>query len=202
MTVYIFDMGGVVAYNTDVFPEVFAYLDITGEQFSAFAGQDLQKLFAGNVTPDEFWRSFSARYGKRVDEELFGKFFNPALDQGVIEIIKQLKADSRVVCGTNTFDPHYDYLMSRGNYDIFDAVFASNKIGLSKPHPDFYRYILEKERIKPEGAIFVDDFPENVSAATKLGIASILFTDSQSLAQQLKTCKNQLKRTAQPSGDR
>jgi putative hydrolase of the HAD superfamily len=195
-------MGGVVAYNTDVFPEVFAYLDITGEQFSAFAGQDLQKLFAGNVTPDEFWRSFSARYGKRVDEELFGKFFNPALDQGVIEIIKQLKADSRVVCGTNTFDPHYDYLMSRGNYDIFDAVFASNKIGLSKPHPDFYRYILEKERIKPEGAIFVDDFPENVSAATKLGIASILFTDSQSLAQQLKTCKNQLKRTAQPSGDR
>jgi putative hydrolase of the HAD superfamily len=92
--------------------------------------------------------------------------------------------------------------MSRGNYDIFDAVFASNKIGLSKPHPDFYRYILEKERIKPEGAIFVDDFPENVSAATKLGIASILFTDSQSLAQQLKTCKNQLKRTAQPSGDR
>jgi putative hydrolase of the HAD superfamily len=202
VTVYIFDMGGVVAYNTDVFPEVFAYLDITGEQFSAFAGQDLQKLFAGNVTPDEFWRSFSARYGKRVDEELFGKFFNPALDQGVIEIIKQLKADSRVVCGTNTFDPHYDYLMSRGNYDIFDAVFASNKIGLSKPHPDFYRYILEKERIKPEGAIFVDDFPENVSAATKLGIASILFTDSQSLAQQLKTCKNQLKRTAQPSGDR
>jgi putative hydrolase of the HAD superfamily len=159
-------------------------------------------MMTGKVTADEFWRSFSVSYGKTVDEELFSKFFNPALDQGVIEIIKQLKADSRVVCGTNTFDPHYDYLMSRGNYDIFDAVFASNKIGLSKPHPDFYRYILEKERIKPEGAIFVDDFPENVSAATKLGIASILFTDSQSLAQQLKTCKNQLKRTAQPSGDR
>jgi putative hydrolase of the HAD superfamily len=186
VTVYIFDMGGVVAYNTDVFPEVFAYLGITGEQFLTFVGQDLQKLMTGKVTAEEFWRSFSISYGKSVDEELFGKFFNPALDQGVIGIINQLKNDSRIVCGTNVFDSHYDYLMSRGSYDIFDAVYASNKIGLSKPHPDFYRYILEKEGITPEDAIFVDDFAENVSAAKKLRITSILFTDSRSLSQQIK----------------
>lgn len=184
--VYIFDMGGVVAYNTDVFPEVFTYLDITGEQFSIFADQDLQKLFTGKMTVEEFWRNFSTRYGKTVNEELFGKFFSPVLDQGVIDIIKQLEVDSRVVCGTNTFDPHYEYLMSRGCYDIFDAVFASNKIGLSKPHPDFYRYILNHERIDPGNAIFVDDVAENVNAATRLGITSILFTDSQSLEQQIK----------------
>ena len=195
-------MGGVVAYNTDVFPDVFAYLDITGEQFSTFSGQDLQKLFTGKVTPDEFWRSFSARYGQKVEEELFRKFFNPTMDQGVTKIIIQLKIYSRVVCGTNAFEPHYDYLMSRGCYDIFDAVFASNKIGLSKPHPDFYRYILRKEGITPEDAIFVDDMAENVSAAGKLGLTSILYTDSQSLAQQLKACKILVKRTAQPSGDR
>lgn len=186
MTVYIFDMGGVVAYNTDVFPEVFTHLGITGEQFLTFAGQDLQKLMTGKVTADQFWQSFSTSYGKIVDEELFGKFFNPAIDQGVIEIIKQLKKDSRVVCGTNVFDSHYDYLMHRGNYNIFDTVYASNKIGLSKPHPDFYRYILKKEGIKPEDAIFVDDFTENVAAAKKLGIPTILFTDSQSLRQQIK----------------
>ena len=196
MAVYIFDMGGVVAYNTDVFPDVFAYLGITDEQFLIFAGQDFEKLFTGKVSPDEFWRRFSARYGKTVKEELFSKFFNPKMDQGVVKIIEQLKVDSRVVCGTNTFDPHYDYLMSRGSYDIFDAVFASNKIGLSKPHPEFYTHILKKEGIEPEYAIFVDDVEENVSAASKLGITSILFTDSQFLARQLKACKSQLKRAA------
>ena len=196
MVVYIFDMGGVVAYNTDVFPDVFAYLGITDEQFLIFAGQDFEKLFTGKVSPDEFWRRFSVRYGKTVKEELFSKFFNPKMDQGVVKIIEQLKVDSRVVCGTNTFDPHYDYLMSRGSYDIFDAVFASNKIGLSKPHAEFYRYILKKERIKPECAIFVDDLEENVSAASKLGITSILFTDSEAFARQLKACKSQLKRAA------
>ena len=80
MTVYIFDMGGVVAYNTDVFPDVFAYLGITGEQFLTFAGQNLEKLMTGKITADEFWCSFSNRYGKNVEEELFAKFFSPAID--------------------------------------------------------------------------------------------------------------------------
>ena len=186
MTVYIFDMGGVVAYNTDVFPDVFAYLGISGEKFLTLSGQDLQKLMTGKVTADKFWRSFSNKYGKNVDEDLFSKFFCPAIDQGVIEIIEQLKNDSRVVCGTNVFDSHYDYLMSRGSYDIFDAVFASNKIGLSKPYLGFYRYILEEEGIGPGDAVFVDDMAENISAARKLGITSILFTDSQSLRQQIE----------------
>jgi epoxide hydrolase-like predicted phosphatase len=183
---YIFDMGGVLAYNTDVFPDVFGFLGITSEQFSNLAGKNLEKFLNGEVTTDEFWSSFSIRYGKKVKEELFGKFFSPGIDQGVMEIIKQLKNDSRVVCGTNTFDPHYDYLLERGYYDVFDAVFASNKIGVSKPNPDFYRYILNDEGIKPEDALFVDDCEINVSAAKKLQIRSILFTDSHSLVHHIK----------------
>lgn len=180
---YIFDMGGVLACNTDVFPDVFGFLGITGEQFSTFAGKEMGRFLNGEITTDEFWSRFSSRYGKEIEEELFGKFFSPRLDQGVMEIIKRLKNDSRVVCGTNTFDPHYDYLSEHGYYDIFDAVFASNKIGVSKPNPDFYRYILNDEGVKPEDALFVDDSEENVSAAKKLQIKSILFTDSINLGR-------------------
>jgi len=183
---YIFDMGGVLAYNTDVFPDVFGFLGITGEQFSTFAGKDLERFLNGEVTTDEFWSSFSGRYGKKVEEELFAKFFSPRIDQGVMEIIKGLKNDSRVVCGTNTFDPHYDYLAERGYYDVFDAVFASNKIGVSKPNADFYRHILNDEGIKPEEALFVDDSEVNVSAAQKLQIKSILFTDAPALSRHIQ----------------
>ena len=183
---YIFDMGGVLACNTDVFPDVFGFLGITGEQFSTFAGKDLERFLNGEVTTDEFWSSFSGRYGKKVEEELFGKFFSPRIDQGVMEIIKGLKNDSRVVCGTNTFDPHYDYLAERGYYDVFDAVFASNKIGVSKPNADFYRHILNDEGIEPEEALFVDDSEVNVSAAQKLQIKSILFTDAPALSRHIQ----------------
>ena len=186
MALYIFDMGEVVACNTDVFPLVFNQLKITAEQFYVFAGSSLERLLNGEITVNDFWVRFSSRCGKKVQEELFAKNFNPRLDQNVVAILKQLKNTARVVCGTNTFDPHFDYLASRGYYDLFDAVYASNKMGVSKPHPDFYLYILEKEEIKSEDGVFVDDFAENVSAAQKLGITSILFTDSQSLSQQIK----------------
>ncbi len=186
VTLYIFDMGGVVSRNADVFPDIFSYLDITQEQFLTFAGENLDKLMNGKVSTDEFWARFSRRYGREVKEELFGKFFHPSIDREVIALIRQVKARSRVVCGTNTFDPHYDYHLSRGHYAIFDAVFASNKIGLSKPDPEFYRYILKNEVVNPENTFFVDDEEVNVLSAERMGINTTLFRDSKSLGLQIK----------------
>jgi len=105
-------------------------------------------------------------------------------------MIEQLKSNSRVICGTNTIDSHYYYLLNQGVYDIFDEVYASNLMGISKPDPDFYWHILNKEGIKPENTIFVDDTEENILSAQKIGINSILFTDSDSLRQQIKTFNN------------
>jgi putative hydrolase of the HAD superfamily len=186
VALYIFDMGGVVARNNDVFPDVLSYLDITREEFFTFAGENLEKLLNGKVSSDEFWAQFSRRYGREVKEELFGKFFHPSIDREVIALIRQVKARSRVVCGTNTFDPHYDYHLSRGHYAIFDAVFASNKIGLSKPDPEFYRYILKNEVVNPENTFFVDDTEVNVLSAERMGINATLFRDSKSLGLQIK----------------
>jgi FMN phosphatase YigB (HAD superfamily) len=186
VTLYIFDMGGVVSRNADVFPDVFSYLDITEEEFLTFAGENLEKLMNGMVSTDEFWAQFSRRYGREVKEELLGKFFHPSLDREVIAQISQVKACSRVICGTNTFDPHYDYHLGQGHYAIFDAVFASNKIGLSKPDPEFYRYILKNEGVNPENTFFVDDSEVNVLSAERLGMNVHLFRDSKSLGLQMK----------------
>jgi hypothetical protein len=41
VTLYIFDMGGVVARNTDVFPNVVSCLNITQEEFLTIAGENL-----------------------------------------------------------------------------------------------------------------------------------------------------------------
>jgi putative hydrolase of the HAD superfamily len=186
VTLYIFDMGGVVAHNNDVFPDVFRYLDITQEEFLTFAGEDLEKLMNGKISTDEFWVRFSRRYGREVKEELFGKFFHPSIDREVIALIRQVKGRAKVVCGTNTFDSHYDYHLSRGHYAIFDAVFASNKIGLSKPDPEFYRYILKNEGVNPENTFFVDDEEVNVLSAERMGINAKLFRDSKSLGLEIK----------------
>jgi putative hydrolase of the HAD superfamily len=191
MRLYIFDMGGVVASNTDVFPSVFNHLKITAEQFYGFAGSSLGRLMDGGITAADFWRRFSSRSGQTVSEELFAKFFNPRLDLKVVAILKQLKDNARVICGTNTFDSHYDYLMLGGYYDLFDAVYASNKMGVSKPHRDFYRYILKSEGVKPEDTVFIDDTEKNVVSAEKLGIHSIWFKDAVGLRSDIERHLNQ-----------
>lgn len=183
-------MGGVVSCDFNDIPVISDYLGITEENFFIYTGENYKKLLDGKINSNEFWVRFSLRYGKKVKEELFGKFFNPGTIQETKDIIKQLKSNSRVVCGTNTIDSHYYYLLNQGDYDIFDEVYASNLMGVSKPDPDFYWYILKKEGIKPENTVFVDDTEENVLSAQKIGIKSILFTDSDSLRQQIKTFNN------------
>lgn len=184
---YIFDMGGVLCCDFNNIPVISAYLGITEENFFVCAGENFRELLNGKINSNEFWVRFSLRYGKKVKEELFGKFFNPGIIQRTKNIIEELRNNSRVVCGTNTIDSHYYYLLNQGSYDIFDEVYASNLMGISKPDPDFYWHILRKEGIKPENTVFVDDIEENIISAQKIGINSILFTDADSLGQQIKT---------------
>ena len=183
---FIFDMGGVLCCDFNDIPFISDYLGITEENFFFCAGENFRELLDGKINSNEFWVRFSLRYGKKVKEELFGKFFNPGINQGTKDIIEQLKSNSRVVCGTNTIDSHYYYLLNQGSYDIFDEVYASNLMGISKPDPEFYRYILNKEGINPENTVFVDDTEENIISAQKIGINSILFTDYNSLKTRLK----------------
>ena len=91
--------------------------------------------------------------------------------------------------GTNTIEPHYLVHSRNGDYDIFDRVYASHQIGLVKPDPAFYTYILEREVCAPEESVFVDDAGENVAAARKLGIHGLLFTDAAKLRCDLAALK-------------
>ena len=178
---FIFDMGGVVSFSCDVFPDVHRHLGISEEEFLTFADGNLEKLTIGKISTDEFWNRFSGQYEKKVDEELFGKFFHPRLNSETVDLIKTIKHNARVVCGTNTFDTHYHCHLALGDYDIFDAVYASNRIGRSKPNLEFFSYILEVEGFEPGQAVFVDDTEEHVDVARNAGLTAILFKNAASL---------------------
>jgi len=185
-TLYIFDMGGVLCENFDVIPSIAKHLGMTEKSFFIIAGENFRSLLEGKMSSHEFWKLFSLKSGRSIKEELFEKYFHPRINSDVKEIIKHLKAHSRVVCGTNVIDSHYTLLLKRGDYAIFDGVYASHLMGISKPDSDFYQYILQKEDVKPEKSVFVDDTEENVTAAKNLGIKSILFVNPIDLKYKLK----------------
>jgi HAD superfamily hydrolase (TIGR01509 family) len=182
---YIFDMGGVVSRNTDVTGRIAERFGFTPEQWRKTFHGDFNALMAGSITSEEFWRRFSAATGQRVEEDLWAVYFQPEPDSGVVETIRELRDEARVVAGTNTIEAHYLIHSARGDYDIFDRVYASQRIKRIKPDPAFYTYILDSERCPPEQAVFVDDAEVNVEAAGKLGIHALLFTDAGRLNRDL-----------------
>ncbi|HYH05155.1 MAG TPA: HAD family phosphatase [Bacillota bacterium] len=182
---YIFDMGGVVVQNSDVFGSIFDYLKVSEADFYNFCGPDFMLLSNGKISVQEFWRLFSKHSGIPIAKDLFLEFFVPKLDTEVVKLISELKHRARVVCGTNTLESHYQYHLSHEEYAVFDKVYASNKMGISKPDPNFFRYILQAENTAAAESCFVDDMFENVTAAGKLGIKTIHFAGITALKASL-----------------
>jgi putative hydrolase of the HAD superfamily len=212
---YIFDMGDVVCGNVHCVPAMAESLSLSAEEFFAAAGVspslddggspyeagDIRAIQEGAMGSEEFWRRFENRAARlfpnrsisiprRPDgrfEDLWGRFFNPVRNAAVVSIITELvDLGHRVVCGTNTLPAHYDTHRSRGDYDCFHAVYASQLLGTVKPDQVFWRRILAVEGFDERKTFFVDDNEANVKAARTLGIVAHRFTDAESLRAELE----------------
>ena len=61
---------------------------------------------------------------------------------------------------------------------LFDGVVISSRIKMVKPETGIYRYLLDTYQLEPDETVFIDDIPENLAAASSLGIHTIRFVDS------------------------
>lgn len=186
---FIFDMGGVV---TTTFPlsVLTSRLGLSVEQFHKICsekGDIWTKLEKGFIDTKDFWQSFNnCSKLPAVKNDLFRLYFHPQLQEKTAELIKALKKNHRVVCGTNTIQSHWENHMERGDYSFFDQTYASNKIGEAKPDPHFFEVIMEAEGYKAEETFFVDDKIENCNAAKGLGISAVQFESSEQLWNEWK----------------
>jgi len=62
---------------------------------------------------------------------------------------------------------------------------VSGEHGLAKPDPALYRVLVDRHGLVPERAAYVDDRPENVVVAERLGMTGVVFTDAGSLRAAL-----------------
>ena len=191
---FIFDMGGVVT-NTFKMDSIYQKLNISKNDFSEICKKNnndiWHKLETGIISVNQFWNEYNSRIqsiekAKPAETDLFRLFFHPSKNLQTIELIKSLKKNNRVVCGTNTIQSHWENHMERGDYAFFNQTYASNKIGCAKPDPHFFELILEAEETEAQNVFFTDDKEENVAAAASLGIHAELFSTAAELTEKWK----------------
>ena len=79
---------------------------------------------------------------------------------------------------------------------IVPAVNASpldgtwTRVGLAKPDPRIYRLALERLRVAPEQAVFIDDVAANVEGARQVGMHAIRFQSPAQTRQELASLLN------------
>ncbi|HPM73766.1 MAG TPA: hypothetical protein PLE25_12405, partial [Spirochaetales bacterium] len=59
MSLFIFDMGGVMVGSFDVLPEAALRLGLPETELRRLAAPDLDELMAGRMAADDYWARFS-----------------------------------------------------------------------------------------------------------------------------------------------
>jgi putative hydrolase of the HAD superfamily len=69
---------------------------------------------------------------------------------------------------------------------LFDAVAVSGKIGARKPSRRAYRIACERLGVRPEATVMVDDLPQNLVGAERIGIAGVLHREAGRTGRELR----------------
>jgi HAD superfamily hydrolase (TIGR01509 family) len=110
-------------------------------------------------------------------------------DPQIVALIATLKKNGYTLSLLSNFD-RKSYDMIAGKYpdifNLFDNLIISANINAIKPFPEIYAYTLKTLGVDGAACIFIDDQPENIVGARKLGLHGIHYTGYKSLIKSLK----------------
>lgn len=88
------------------------------------------------------------------------------------QCLQQLHDDGhRLFLLSNTNDMHWKYCLRQGlPVHLFEQVFLSYEMQLSKPDPRIFQEVLKRANLLPEETLFIDDNSDNIATAAALGI--------------------------------
>lgn len=102
---------------------------------------------------------------------------------GTHDLARRLHSRGVPVFGLTNFG-HEFWAMFRPTqpiFDLFTDIVVSGTEKLAKPDPAIYALAEERFALPPEQLFFIDDKPENISAATARGWQGHVFTDAARL---------------------
>jgi 2-haloacid dehalogenase len=123
-----------------------------------------------------------AAYYGRFDEMMRGAF------EDTVAVLDELDRRGVPLYALSNFSAE-TFLHARRRFAFlarFRDIVLSGQEGLVKPDPRFYRLLLDRHRLDPAEAVFVDDWPHNVAAAEALGMTALLFRGGDELRRELE----------------
>jgi putative hydrolase of the HAD superfamily len=144
----------------------------------------------GRVSPQEWHKSLCRSLGADLSFEQFCTAWNRAVSPEPVlrdSLLEGLSRSYLLAVLSNTDPLHIAH--EEANFPVFrhfPVRIYSCVVGACKPDPAMYRAALAACGTGGGEALFIDDIPEYVAAAQKLGISGIVFESPSQLETALK----------------
>ena len=133
----------------------------------------------GAISPEDFVGGFQKQLPNASKEDIL-RAWNAVLADFPfyrLEFLQELSKKYRLFLLSNTDSIHINTFEEKSGisfykdfYACFEKVYFSFDIGMRKPDPKIYQFVLEQNNLIAENTLFVDDKTENTDSAATLGI--------------------------------
>ncbi len=100
-----------------------------------------------------------------------------SINTGVVDVVRRLRRspDVRLYIATNQDHMRALWLwQALGFSELFEDIFYSARIGVMKPQPDYFRFIMDRIGPQVETPLLFDDTPRVVEGARSFGWEAVL----------------------------
>ncbi len=180
----IFDIGNVIV-DIDYSIPMKEFQKLSDADFSRIVSYSKQQpIFhqfeKGQISVPDFHKELKQFLRPGVTDEEIQRAWNSILihyPKEKFELLHRLKSSYKIYALSNINETHVEAINTavrekfgaKAFSDYFDVAYYSNEIGCRKPEAEIYDLITQKENLIPDETFFVDDMPENVEAAKKVG---------------------------------
>jgi putative hydrolase of the HAD superfamily len=192
----ILDYGNVLTLPQapDVIRAMAARLGVTVDAFTTAYWAPRHGYDAGEYPAVEYWRRVLQSLGRRPEESDLQTLLDwlTARDADswmryrgeVWDLAQDVRArDVRTAMLTNMSAELAARLRRDRPLDAwFDVVIVSAEVRCAKPDPRVYRLCLDRLDVEAAHVLFVDDRPDNVTAAANLGMRTLHFAGDDAVA--------------------
>lgn len=152
-------------------------------------GPDIARANVGDLSAAEYFARTAARL--HIPAATVGNIITDAfrveLNHELIAFVRTIRARGVSVSAlTNSWTPAPELKKRHEFVGIFDIVVSSTDTRCAKPDAAIYHIALRRLGVPAHDVIFVDDTPENVETARRLGLQSIHFQDTAVAIAQME----------------
>ncbi|RKS98824.1 HAD family phosphatase [Flavobacterium sp. 123] len=174
----IFDFGDIFI-NLDKQATIDGLQKLGLSKWNADLDQLNQQFEMGLISQEEFLLGFQKEIPNASIEEILTAWNAILLDFPLyrLEFLQMLSKKYRLFLLSNTDSIHIETFEQRTGasfysdfYQCFEKVYFSFEIGMRKPNPEIYNYVLNKHDLSAKRTLFIDDKKENTDAAQSIGI--------------------------------